>query len=226
ARLAAGALRELRAAEPGGDHQLAWARCFGRSAVTPEDLGFLHDLVSGTASVPGLAVDKELTWLITETLAARGRVDAVGIDAVLAHDDTAAGRQHAAASRAAIDTADNKAEAWRSVVESDELPNAMVDAVIRGFTRAAGAERLAPYTEPYFAALNRVWADRSIVIARRIVVGLYPMWDISPELLRRTDDWLARDHQAPALRRLVLERRDDAARALKARAKDAAAAGH
>ncbi|NUP32031.1 MAG: hypothetical protein HOU01_09975, partial [Streptomycetaceae bacterium] len=55
------------------------------------------------------------------------------------------------------------------------------------------------------------------------VVGLYPMADVSPELLRRTDAWLADDGHAPALRRLVLERRDDAARALKARARDAAA---
>ncbi|HSA53931.1 MAG TPA: aminopeptidase N, partial [Yinghuangia sp.] len=221
--LAAGALRELRAAAPGSDHQLAWARCFGRAAVSGTDLRFLRGLLSGDETVDGLTVDKELTWLMTETLAVRGAADIGYIDATLAHDDTAAGRQHAAACRAAVDTVDNKAEAWRSVVESDDLPNAMVDAVIRGFTRTSDPAGLSPYTEPYFAALERVWNERSIEIARRIVVGLYPMWDNSPELLRRTDDWLADDRRAPALRRLVLERRDDAARALRARARDARA---
>ncbi|WP_436787005.1 aminopeptidase N [Yinghuangia sp. YIM S10712] len=221
--LAAGALRELRAAAPGSDHQLAWARCFGRAAVSEADLRFLRGLLSGDETVDGLTVDKELTWLMTETLAVRGAADIGYIDATLAHDDTAAGRQHAAACRAAVDTVDNKAEAWRSVVESDDLPNAMVDAVIRGFTRTSDPAGLSPYTEPYFAALERVWNERSIEIARRIVVGLYPMWDNSPELLRRTDDWLADDRRAPALRRLVLERRDDAARALRARARDARA---
>ncbi|WP_436775682.1 aminopeptidase N [Yinghuangia sp. YIM S09857] len=223
ARLAAGALRELRAAEPGGDHQLAWARCFGRTATGREGLEFLRALVAGEDEVRGLVVDKELTWLITETLAVEGVAGAADIDVVLAGDDTAAGRQHAAACRAAVDSPEANAEAWRSVVESDELPNAMVDAVIRGFNRTSAPAHLAPYTEPYFAALDRVWADRSIEIARRIVVGLYPMWDVSPELLRRTDDWLADDRRAPALRRLVMERRDDAARALRARARDASA---
>jgi aminopeptidase N len=228
-RLAAGALRELRTAEPGGDHQLAWARCFARTAGTVDELALLRALVDGTDTIEGLDVDKELVWLITESLVAAGAADGSDIDRALARDDTAAGHQHAAACRAARPSEDAKAAAWRSVVESDELPNAMVDAVIRGFTHAAptaddtearGAGLLTPYTEPYFAALHRIWADRSIEIAKRIVVGLYPMADLSAELLRRTDDWLADDRHAPALRRLVLERRDDAARALRARARD------
>ncbi|MGA4545001.1 aminopeptidase N [Uniformispora flossi] len=223
AHLAAGALRELRAAAPGSDHQLAWARCFGRTAISADDLTFLRALAARDETIEGLDVDDELTWLFTETLAAEGYADAADIAAVLQQDATVAGRQHAAACLAALDDPARKAEAWRSVVDSDELPNAMVDAVIRGFTHASDPARLSIYTEPYFAALTRVWAERSIEIARRIVVGLYPMADVSPELLRRTDAWLADDGHAPALRRLVLERRDDAARALKARARDAAA---
>ncbi|MCF2531689.1 aminopeptidase N [Yinghuangia soli] len=224
AELSAGALRELRAAAPGSDHQLAWARCFGRTAAGDEQLALLHGLVSGTESVPGLDVDKELSWLFAETLTVTGAGTKADLDALLAADETAAGRQHYTACRAAVDTTANKERAWRSVVESDDLPNAMVDAVIRGFDRTMDPKNLAPFTEPYFAALDRIWSERSIEIARRIVVGLYPMGDVSAELLRRTDDWLADDGRAPALRRLVLERRDDAARALKARAADARAA--
>ncbi|MDI2127350.1 aminopeptidase N [Yinghuangia seranimata] len=219
--LAEHALAELRAAAPGGDHQLAWARCFGHTAASDAHLALLRGLVDGTEAVPGLDVDKELVWLFTETLVAAGAADGGDVDAALARDDTAAGRQHAASCRAAAPREDAKANAWAAVVESDALPNAMVDATIHGFARLSQAELLTPYTERYFAALTDVWANRSIEIARRIVVGLYPMWDLSHELLRRTDDWLADDTRPPALRRLVLERRDDAQRALNARARDA-----
>jgi aminopeptidase N len=41
---------------------------------------------------------------------------------------------------------------------------------------------------------------------------------VDPDTLARADAWLAQPGHAPALRRLVLEQRDDLARALNARA--------
>jgi aminopeptidase N len=42
---------------------------------------------------------------------------------------------------------------------------------------------------------------------------------VEPRTFESTDRWLAEDAHAPALRRLVLEARDDLARALSARSK-------
>jgi aminopeptidase N len=226
ARLAEGALGELRAAEPAGDHQLAWARFFAQTAGSESDLQLVRGLLAGTARIDGLDVDQELRWTLLHTLAAAGVADEAVLTAELARDDTASGKRLLTVCLAARPTPEAKAEVWREVVDSDQLPNALVEAQITGFQSAAGAGRrelVAPYAEPYFEVLEKVWSERSIEIALRIVSGLFPRLVTTEATLDRTDLWL-REHAAaaPALRRLVLEGRDDLARALRAQRRDAA----
>jgi aminopeptidase N len=218
--LAAGSLIELRAATVGGDHQLAWARSLASASTSITELAFLRALLTGDEQIPGLAVDAELRWTLLLSLCAGGAADEPDILAELDRDGTAAGHRHAAQCRAARPTPEAKAQAWRLAVESDELPNATLGAVLAGFSTPGQEELTEPYTDRYFAALTRVWQDRSIEIARRIVVALYPSGRIDPDTLRRTDDWIAAAEPVPALKRLVVECRDDVARALKARKRD------
>ncbi|MGW4378526.1 aminopeptidase N [Kitasatospora sp. NPDC004531] len=220
--LAEVALRELTRAVPGSDHQLAWARFLADTAEHAEHLRLLRGLLEGTERIDGLTVDQELRWNFWLTLAAGGAATAEELSAELARDNTASGRRQHTECLAALPTADAKAAAWAAVVDSDELPNALVEAQIAGFDRAAQRALTAPYREPYFAMLESIWADRSIEIAMRIVGGFFPRYQTTPETLEATDAWLAA-HQdaAPALRRLVLECRDDLARALRAQARDA-----
>ncbi|MFE4018728.1 aminopeptidase N [Streptomyces sp. NPDC059101] len=217
------ALAHLRAAAPGSDHQLAWARAFAASARTGDQLDLLQGLLDGTEEIPGLAVDTELRWALLERLAATGRADEPAIAAELKRDATSAGERHAATARAARPTAAAKAEAWASVVESDELPNAVQEAVIGGFVQPDQRELLAPYTAKYFEAVKDVWDNRSHEMAQQVVVGHYPALQVSQETLDATDAWLAQADPSPALRRLVTESRAGVERALKARAADAAA---
>ncbi|MGW1075460.1 aminopeptidase N [Streptomyces sp. NPDC002537] len=218
------ALEQLRAAEPGSDHQLAWARTFAATARTADQLDLLQGLLDGTETVEGLAVDTDLRWSLLERLAATGRADEKAIAAELERDKTSAGEQRAAAARAARPTAEAKAEAWAAVVESDKLPNAVQDAVIGGFVQADQRELLASYSEKYFAVVKDIWASRSHEIAQQIAVGLYPALLVSRETLDATDAWLASAEPNAALRRLVTESRAGVERALKAQAADAAAA--
>ncbi|MES4906458.1 MULTISPECIES: aminopeptidase N [unclassified Streptomyces] len=215
----------LRAAAPGSDHQLAWARAFADTARTDAQLDLLAGLLAGTETIEGLAVDTELRWVFLERLAATGRADGASVDAELERDRTSAGERHAATARAARPTPEAKAEAWASVVESDKLPNAVQEAVIRGFVQSDQRELLAPYTEKYFAAVKGVWEGRSHEMAQQIVIGLYPTVQISQATLDATDAWLASAEPSAALRRLVTECRAGVERALRAQAADAAAAG-
>ncbi|MDD9382801.1 aminopeptidase N [Streptomyces sp. ZAF1911] len=217
-------LEHLRAAEPGSDHQLAWARAFAATARTEEQLTYLSALLDGSAEVKGLAVDTELRWAFLERLVATGVSDEAAIAAELERDKTAAGERHAATARAARPTAEAKAEAWASVVEGDSLPNAVQEAVIGGFVQTDQRELLAPYTAKYFAAVKEVWETRSHEIAQQIAVGLYPSLQVSAETLAATDAWLASAEPNAALRRLVSESRAGVERALRAQAADAAAA--
>ncbi|AZM53271.1 aminopeptidase N [Streptomyces sp. WAC 01529] len=221
ARWTEAALSHLRSAEPGSDHQLAWARAFAATARTEAELSLLERLLDGTESIEGLAVDTELRWAFVGRLAATGRLDEAGIAAELERDKTAAGERHAASARAARPTAEAKAAAWASVVEADTLPNAIQEAVIGGFVQTDQRELLAPYTEKFFAAVKGAWDSRSHEMAQQIAIGLYPSLQVSQATLDATDAWLASANPSAALRRLITESRAGVERALRARASDA-----
>ncbi|MGW0417403.1 aminopeptidase N [Streptomyces sp. NPDC003015] len=225
ALLAECAERELlERAEPGSEHQLAWARFFARTAEDPGGFDMLQGLLDGTTTVPGLTVDQELRWAFLEPLVVHGFADEKALEAELARDDTASGKRHQVRCLAARPSAAVKAQGWAQIVESDALSNALAEATIAGWRQPAQRELLAPYAEKYFAVLERIWQDRSIQIAVNVVSGLFPSLQDSRATLDAADAWLAaHEDAAPALRRLVLEGRDDLARALRGQACDAQA---
>ncbi|MEV8411342.1 aminopeptidase N, partial [Streptomyces niveus] len=216
-------LAHLRTAEPGSDHQLAWARAFAATARTPQQLDLLQGLLDGTESVEGLAVDTELRWAFVQRLASVGVFDEDEIAAEYERDRTAAGERHAGSARSARPTEEAKAEAWASVVESDKLPNSLQEAVIGGFVQTDQIELLAPYAEKYFAAVKSIWDSRSHEMAQQVALGLYPALQIGQATLDATDAWLASASPNAALRRLMSESRAGVERAMRAQAADGAA---
>jgi aminopeptidase N len=222
--LAEAMLAAMCAAEPGGDAQLAYARAFATTARRDDHVDVLRRLIAGNPPVEGLVMDAELRWHLLSRLAALGAAEDADIDAELARDDTAAGRRQAMAARAARPTAAAKEQAWRAVVESDELPNAEQAAIIGGFMQADQLELLEPYVERYFGALPTVWATRTSEIAQNITIGLYPALRITDDTVDATARFLAGADPEPALRRMLVESRDSVSRALRARAKDLQAA--
>jgi aminopeptidase N len=222
ARLAALAADAMRAAKPGSDHQLAWTRTFAGAARTPEHVAVLRGLLDGSDTVPGLAVDADLRWTLLQALVAVGAAGDAEIDAELERDPTASGQRRAATAQALRPTPEAKAEAWRRATEDDELPNAINEAIIGGFSHPAQRELTAPYVDRYFAVVAEVWERRTSEIAQNVVVGLFPDV-IDPATVAAADAFLADVSVPPALRRLVAEGRDDVLRALRARERDAAA---
>ena len=224
--LAESALSQLRLAEPGSGHQLAWARFFAHNAGSAQDFQLLQGLLAGTARIDGLEVDQELRWAFLSSLVSAGVAGEEELAKELERDDTASGKRHQVRCLASRPSAAVKDQAWASVVESDRLSNALVEATIAGFDQPSQRELLAPYVSRYFAALEQVWAERSIEIGMAIVRGLFPALESTQETLDATDAWLRETEgsAAPALRRLVWEARDDLARAIRAQSADALAA--
>ncbi len=217
-QLATAALELLLAAEPGSDHQLAWAQLLSWTAITPEQLDFVAGLLDGSQVVPGLAVDTELRWALLRRLAATGRAGDAEIDAELATDPTDAGRRHAEASRASIPDAEHKAAAWQLITHADELGHEGVRAVASGFGQPEHAELLTPYVDAYFEVLPEIWESRGDHIKRLLADSLFPYTAASPELIRRIDEFLAAEQRDPALVRVLIDRRDIIDRALRSRA--------
>jgi aminopeptidase N len=223
-RLADGLAQLLAEAAPGSDNQLQFLRAYASAAVGTDHLATVRRYLDGEETLDGLTVDTDLRWHLLHHLVAAGLADDDEVDRELDRDDTATGRRQAAAALAARPSGDAKAEAWASVMDDDELPNAIQTAVIGGFQQVGQLELLRSFVNPYFSSLTEVWATRTNETAQSIVIGLFPTLLAEQSTVDAADAWLA-DHEdaVPALRRLVVESRDGVARALRAQGRDAAA---
>jgi aminopeptidase N len=221
--LIAGTLRDLLSrAEPGSDQQLAYVQALAGVATSTDDLALLTGLLAGSVTVEGLAVDTDLRWLLLHGLARRGAASLAEIDAELARDATDAGARHAATCRAAIPDPAAKQEAWDEIV-GGQLANATFRATLVGFADPDAEELLAPYAERYFDVVGGIWRDWGSDMAQFFTENAYPSWEITPEVIAATDDYIERTDPPSALRRLLMEARDDVARALRCRERDAQA---
>jgi aminopeptidase N len=221
----ASALRSLGTAAPAGsDHQLAYVRAFTAVATSPADLEFLAGLLDGTISLDGLAVDTDLRWTLLRRLVSRGVRGEDAIDAELSRDATDAGERQAAGCRAAVPTLTAKRETWETLTDG-KLTIAMFRATIIGFADPDQPALVQPYRPEYFAALARVWAEWSSAMAQDFVEYGYLTGAVEEATIEATDAYLA-DEPAPpaALRRLLIEGRDEVARALRNQSRDRAAA--
>ncbi|WUI01666.1 aminopeptidase N [Spirillospora sp. NBC_00431] len=210
-----------READAGSDLQLAYTQAFTASAVSDEHLAFVQGLLDGSEVLDGLTVDTDLRWSLLRRLVVTGRAGEAEIDAEHERDRTAAGERHAAACKAAIPTAEAKAAAWDRIVSGD-LPNAVYRATFGGFVEPDQAELLRPYVDRYFAEVGRVWKEWTSDMSQTFAEVAYPFLVIEQSTIDRTEAYLADERPPPALARLLSEGRDGVARALRARAKDAA----
>ncbi len=221
---AADALWELaQQAEAGSDAQFQFVKFFAALASTPEQLATIAALREGSTTLPGLTVDTDLGWELLIALVAGGAAGEDEVAAALAADNTANGAQFAAQARASMPTLAGKQAAWDSVFGSDDLPNTIVRFTGMGFQRAADKQVLAAFVEPYFAALQEVWASRTYKIAEYLVSGMYPAPLANAGLRDATRAWLEANQEPAALRRLVVENLAGVERALAAQARDAQA---
>ncbi|WP_214467234.1 aminopeptidase N [Microbacterium flavescens] len=210
-----------QAAEPGSDSQLQFVTAFASAAATSAQVEKVRQVRDGEVSFDGLEIDTDLSWQLLVALAAGGVVTEGEIDAALEADNTAKGGEFAAQAKAALPTAEAKASAWSSLIDSDDLPNTIVRSAALGFVHPAGRDLLSEYVEPYFASLLPVWESRTYKIAEYLIFGLYPAPLANVELRDATRAWLeSHADAAPALRRLVAENLAGVERALAVQERD------
>jgi aminopeptidase N len=180
-----------RAAQAGSDAQLQFVKAFAGQSRSARQLDTVEELLSGETTLEGLTVDTDLRWELLTALVAGGRFGQAEIDAELKRDATATGQRAAALAQAAIPTAEAKSAAWEAVVVKGELPNAIQQSIIAGFSRVHDTALLEPYADRYFAAVEDIWASRTHEIAQQIVVGLYPSQLTTQATIEKTDVFLA-----------------------------------
>ena len=120
----------------------------------------LAEWLAGRDVPAGLSGDRELTWLVAQTMARRGFVDERVILDLSADDPSARGRVAALRARASLPTVGAKAWAWDQLaghLPGRSLPELV--AVLQGLWSGLDDPLVVPYVERYFGQLQ-VWASR------------------------------------------------------------------
>lgn len=208
----------LGAAEAGSDAQLSWARAFAAaSAFDDAYAAQMRSFLDDDAPV-GLPVDPDLRWSLLTALRTAGHATGEDVSAELERDDTASGRTASLTALWSKPSIETRTAAWHAAWEDETLSNDHLSATINGVRAGGRRDLIADLDEEYFERIAGVWRHRSIELARRLVLGLFPATDD----LTLVDGWLAAHERAPgALRRLVIEQRDHLARDLRVRAAQA-----
>ncbi|SFR36935.1 aminopeptidase N [Microbacterium azadirachtae] len=206
--------RALGSAPAAGDAQLIWARAFAAAASFDDARRLDVSTLLIGAGPEGLPMDADLRWELLTALVTTGHAGAEEITEEHLRDHTASGRTAALAAAASTPNAAVRAADWRAAWGDLTLSNDHLDATIRGFGAGGRRDLVEAFDEEYFTRIESAWAERSIEIARRLVIGLYP----ETETTELVDAWLDAHPQAPAaLRRIVLEQRDHQQRAIRVR---------
>jgi aminopeptidase N len=207
-------------ATAGSDLQFQLVKAFAQLAVTDSHADALAALRSGETTLPGLAIDQDLSWELLGGLVLTGRAGVPDIDLALAADNTSNGAQHAARLKAMVPTAEAKETVVSELLTNETIPNALVRQMTVGYTHVNDPRLLAGQVDRYFSALHRVWTARTYKMAEYIVEGLYPTPLVSDELVRKSQQWLDDNPDIPALRRIIEENQAGVVRALDAQEKD------
>ncbi|MFT3877568.1 MAG: aminopeptidase N [Propioniciclava sp.] len=218
-RFTAGLARLLKAAEPGSDHQLALARALSSSINDEIGAAVLQAWLDGEEVPEGLSVDTDLRWRLLTDLARVGAIGEAAIAAEAERDKTATGAEKAAGARAALKDAAAKADAWAAATQRD-TPNETHFQICAQFWQFDQDEVLAPYADAYLEVVDAIaerrgpWASASTTIRQHVLGLLFPRPLADAAFLRKLDAFLADRELPDSVRRLVIERRDDAVRAL------------
>ena len=218
--LAASLIEALAKTEPGSDHQLAFVKNIAGIARTKDHIALIAGWLDGSATPAGLEVDTDLRWQLVARLVALGELPATAIDQELERDNTAGGQRQAASARAGIPTAEAKLDAWKAVVENDDLANALLESTVGGFSQPDQRELLEPFVDKYFEVIGEVWETRTNEIAQTLTLGLFPSLLGSPEILAKADAFIAGSKDVGAIR-LIRELRDNVVRSLRCQSVDA-----
>lgn len=218
-RFTAGLAQLLKDAEAGSDHQLAFARALALAIDEGPGAAVLKAWLAGEEVPEGLALDADLRWRLLTELARVGEIGEAEIAAELANDKTATGAEKAAGARAAAKDADAKAAAWRAATQED-TPNETHFQIASQFWQLDQDDILAPYADAYLDVVGAIgeqrgrWATASSTIRQHVLGLLFPRPLADQAFIAKLDAFLAERALPDSVKRLVLERRDDALRAL------------
>ncbi|UQI44131.1 aminopeptidase N [Streptomyces sp. HU2014] len=202
----------------GGDSQgirLTAVRTLVDSATDP---GTLHAWLREGTVPGGPALDAELRWRILHRLAVLGATTPAALDAELARDPSATGREGAARCHAALPDAAAKEAAWQAMYGRDDLSNYLFTATAQGFWQPEQLDLVRPYRDRYHPAAVALATRRGPALASLAGGHGFPSVLVEERTRELGEECLRTDGPTPALRRKLADQLDDLDRALRIRA--------
>jgi aminopeptidase N len=206
-KIADGLIQLAMSAKPGSDNQLQFTKFVPQFARTTTQIDWMEQVLGGATVVPGLTVDQDVRWELITGLVIGGRFGEAEIASELERDNTAGGAKFAAAARAAIPTPAAKAAAWKTLTETEDYSNTLVNAASLAFGRVNDLSLLEPYMDKYLEVASKIWDSRSYHIAAYLLNNLYPIQLANQTLADRTRKLIEHPDviAKPAFRRILVE---------------------
>ncbi|WP_327157469.1 aminopeptidase N [Streptomyces tubercidicus] len=198
--------------------RLTAVRAFIDSATTPESL---QDWLDDGAVPGGPRLDPELRWRLLARLATLGATTPDTIDAELARDPSATGREGAARCHAALPDPAAKQAAWNALFTTDgetALSTYLFTATATGFWAPEQLDLLRPYADRYFTEVPALADARGPALATAAGRYAFPTPFVDDHTLALGQACLTDRDPTPALRRKLTDQLDDLRRALRVRA--------
>ena len=207
-------------AKPGSDFQLQYARIFSNLAHSPSQCTKIRELLDG--KLEGLVIDADLRWSLLLSLVERGLASVNDVEAELASDNTLTGKLSYERCLAAFPTKEAKEKAFVTATEDETISNWSRVSAMQGFLRPLQRDLTSSFIDRYFALILDKYNSSSYEVSSKIVDLLYPTYNVSSEVISKTDAWLngAGKDGHPTLRRHVIEAKESMERALRSRAVD------
>lgn len=191
-------------------------------AETPEAAGKLAGTLSGKTKVSGVDMDQDRRWKIVSTLT---RINAQEAPAIIAaevkRDPSTKGKRTAEAAKVGISTADAKADFWRSLDNTKDIPYSTLREASGHFDNYDHPELVKKYVDPFFNRVRKLNWEENDNLVEIYFEHLFPQSICTNDLLQQSKKNLEASKTLTAIaRRSWTEANDELTKCVSIRAND------
>jgi aminopeptidase N len=212
---------QLVRAPAGSDLQRTWFDVAATSPTKADSLAKLEELLDGKASFRGLVLDQDKRWKLVATLSARGRPGTTArIAAELKRDPTDMGQRNAVIAEAAAPDPEVKKKVFKRIEEDRTVSLDLLKAAMSSFHQPHAPELSKAYVHRFFEAIPKLRTNGEQELNEAFVERMYPHFVFDPEVIQRTENFLAANAgMGDDLKKPLKNGADELRRALAVRAK-------
>jgi len=200
--------------------QIIWFGLLLTTALLPDELDYLHALISGNESIASLEIDQEKRWNIIARLMAYSHSKAENLFSNEKElDKSDLGLKKAFMVQASRPDSAEKETCWQAFTDQSSRSTDFLRYGMKGFHWRTQKDVLAPYVDRFFEAVEKVYTERDVHYAGAFGHLLFPAWQQTRDMLNKIETFLnekdKKGDELPALlRKQLIEQADDLKRIL------------